>query len=182
MKKEEKLRGRPKNSKLNKDLILLCAKGLLEKENKIPSIRKIASELNVDAMAIYYYFENKNILLESITISLMEDIYEPKSEVLYFNELKTLCKSYLNLLSKYPGLLEIMLSMTSEGPATVFIYRLKVILKPLNIENEKFHIFIDLLADYLHGFALAMSCDKSNSLNIDRIDKPLGLLIKVLED
>ncbi len=81
----------------------------------------LASSLNVDAMAIYHYFSNKNSLLEAITTSLIEDIYEPKVSDSWKLELNELCSSYLTLLNNYPGLLETLLTMSSTSPAAVFI-------------------------------------------------------------
>ncbi|MFC5080198.1 helix-turn-helix domain-containing protein [Vibrio thalassae] len=53
------------------------AKRLMQMDGKIPSIRRLATELNIDAMAIYYYFKNKDELLEAVAVSLVEGIYLP---------------------------------------------------------------------------------------------------------
>ncbi len=179
----KKKRGRPQkeNLQLNSTLILECAKKLLLEENKIPSIRKIALKLNIDPMSIYYYFPNKNSLLEEITSSLMKNIYKPKNSNDWKNELKLLSKSYLNLLSDYPGLLEIMLQMESSEPANEFINRLRIVLSNLELNDEHFNSALCLLADYLHGVALAIQCDSKNKLSINQIDRPLLLFVKAIE-
>ena len=76
---KDKKRGRPKGeaTPLSAPAILEMAKLMMREEGKIPSIRKLATKLNIDAMAIYHYFDNKGALLEAITTSLIEDIYEP---------------------------------------------------------------------------------------------------------
>lgn len=179
----DKKRGRPKkdNNQLSSDIILESAKKLLLVEKKIPSIRKVALELNIDPMSIYYYFPNKNNLLESITISLMEEIYKPNNSNNWKEELVLLSKSYLVLLLKYPGLLEIMLKMESSGPSNEFIKRLEIILLPLRLDKGKFDSVLCLLVDYLHGVSLAMQCDSKNQLSIEQIDNPLNLLINLIE-
>ena len=178
-----KKRGRPKkdNNQLSSDLILESAKKLLLVEKKIPSIRKIALELHIDPMSIYYYFPSKNNLLESITISLMQEIYEPNTSNNWQKELELLSKSYLTLLSKYPGLLEIMLKMESSGPSNEFTNRLETIVLPLKLDEEKFDSILCLLVDYLHGVALAIQCNSKNKLSVKQIENPLNLLIKSIE-
>ncbi|WP_300675249.1 TetR family transcriptional regulator [Desulfoluna sp.] len=150
-------------------------------EGKVPSIRKIAGTLNVDAMAIYHYFSNKNALLEAVTVSLVEEIYKPLGENPWQEELKLLCKSYLKLLKDHAGLLKTMLAMTSEGPAAVFTQRFHVALAPLNAKETQLKNALDFLADYLHGFALAMNCNpKDEHLCVDFVDGPLAFYIRTL--
>jgi AcrR family transcriptional regulator len=179
----DKKRGRPskENNQLSSDIILESAKKLLLAEKKIPSIRKVALELNIDPMSIYYYFPNKNNLLESITISLMQEIYEPNNSNNWKKELVLLSKSYLTLLSKYPGLLETMLKMESLGPSNEFTNHLENILLPLKLDKERFESVLCLLVDYLHGVALAIQCDSKNKLSIKHIENPLNLLIESIE-
>lgn len=79
---KQKKRGRPKGSKkqLSSVVIMDCVKKLMLEEGKVPSIRKIAVTLDVDAMAIYHYFSNKDALLEAVTVSLIDEIYEPSGD------------------------------------------------------------------------------------------------------
>ena len=176
-------RGRPKGSKnkLTPLAILNRVKKIMRSEGKIPSIRKLATALKVDPMAIYYYFSNKNELLEAVTVSLIKEIYQPLGTDNWQEELKTLCKSYLRLLKDHPGLLEIMLTMDSEGPANIFVQRFHIALAPLNIDATILKNALDLLADYLHGFALAMNCNpEDENLNINFVDGPLDFYIKAI--
>ncbi|MCP4116783.1 MAG: TetR/AcrR family transcriptional regulator [Desulfobacteraceae bacterium] len=178
-----KKRGRPAGSKnkLTSPAIINRVKKLMRSEGKIPSIRKLAAALNVDAMAIYYYFSNKNELLEAVTVSLIKEIYEPMDEGNWQNELMLLCKSYLKLLKEHPGLLETLLTMKSEGPSEIFIQRFHIALQPLSLDATTLKSAVDLLADYLHGFALAMNCNPEDEhLNIDSVDGPLGFYITAI--
>lgn len=180
---KKKTRGRPKGSKnqLAASTIIDCAKHLIQTEGKVPSIRKIAGALDVDGMSIYHYFPNKSALLEAVTISLIQKIYEPSGTHPWQMELTLLSKSYLNLLKDHAGLLETILTMASEGPAEVFSQRFHIAVAPLNLDESKLKDALDLLADYLHGFALAMNCNpKDEDLCVDLIDGPLGLYIKTL--
>lgn len=192
---KEKKRGRPKNeaTPLNASTILAMAKSMMREESKIPSIRKLATKLNVDAMAIYHYFDNKSALLEAITTSLIEDIYEPTifdkkscdkgASDLWKQELFRLSQSYLSLLDNYPGLLETLLSMSSTSPADVFSERFRAIVQPLNLEEASIINALSLLADYLHGYALALNCQGAESaLQIDNITGPLKLYCLAIEN
>ncbi len=62
----KKKRGRPteKQSQLSAESILESAKLLMKKDGKIPSVRLLATQLNVDPMAIYYYFKKKMLCLK----------------------------------------------------------------------------------------------------------------------
>lgn len=173
-----KKRGRPqKESKaLSKEVIIETAKKLMVSGGKIPSIRALSSELNFDAMSIYYYFKNKSALLEELTTSLISEIYQPQKDLEWEVELRKLSKSYIVLLSKYDGLLQTLLSMKSTSPANVFISRFKVTIKDLNMSASIENASLSLLADYLHGFSISMSCDSTGKLTVDDIDDSLDVL------
>ncbi|AQS35654.1 transcriptional regulator, TetR family [Shewanella psychrophila] len=194
---KEKTRGRPRGatSQLSAQAIMKMSKSLMREEGKIPSIRKLARCLNVDAMAIYYYFSNKNALLEAITTSLIQEVYQPEAGDLkarehWKNELSQLCTSYLSLLSHYPGLLETFLSMDTISPAEVFVTRFNIVIEPLNLDSESAKNGLDLLVDYLHGYALALSCNgkdcngknSQSTLNMEMIKGPLALYCVALEN
>jgi len=180
----EKKRGRPagKLAQLSADGILETAKCLMKEHGKVPSIRLLATRLNVDPMAIYHYFNNKNSLLEALTTSLVVDIYQPEGRSDWQNELKLLCVSYVEILREYSGLLQTMLSMSSYGPEQIFTERYKTIVSPLTLPPKTEKDGLDLLADYLHGFAYSISCCHDESrINTNMMDGPLALICNVLE-
>ena len=179
----EKKRGRPQKEAggLTADRIVANAKRMMQSSKKVPSIRGLANELNVDAMALYYYFKNKNALLEAVTTSLVAEVYQPEGNVHWRAELTALCKSYLMILSRYDGLLQTLLTMQSTSPADVFIGRFQQIIAPLSLPEAREKAFLDLLVDYLHGFAIAWSCDQSGRLSIEHINAPLELLLQSIE-
>ncbi|MCW8346918.1 TetR/AcrR family transcriptional regulator [Vibrio sp. ZSDZ65] len=153
-----KKRGRPSKSGsgLSQKMIVDAAKALMQQQGSVPSIRKLAAELGVDAMAIYYYFSNKEELLEAVAISLVEGIYQPAGLAPWQEELTELGWSYLTLLSDYPGLLETLLKMRSNGPAEVFTTRFEQVISDIGLVDETQRHAVNLFADYLHGFAFSM--------------------------
>ncbi|KPW01837.1 TetR/AcrR family transcriptional regulator [Pseudoalteromonas sp. P1-11] len=180
MKQSETRRGRPSKEKniLSAELIVSKAKCMMAGTGKVPSMRAISKELNVDPMALYYYFNNKNILLEGVAKSLMSEIYVPSGKLDWKQELKELSKSYLAILRKYDGLLKTLLSMSSNSPADVFISRFNLIVNPLKLRSDQEKAFLDLLVDYLHGFSMALACDSTGELTPDHADNSLGFLFK----
>jgi len=177
MAKNVRKRGRPaqNQSPLSAELIILSARNLMQENAKVPSIRQISSRLDVDPMAIYHYFSSKSALLEALTVSLIEDIYEPQEVDLWQGELEALCKSYLELLRQYSGLLETLLSMKAFGPSQVFNQRLAIALAPLQLSETVFVQARDLIVDYIHGVALAAQCH-SEGLPTECIDGPLSFI------
>lgn len=180
----DKKRGRPagKLSLLSADSILEAAKHLMKEDGKVPSVRSLAMQLNIDPMAIYHYFKNKNLLLEALTTSLVDEIAIPQEGADWQGELKRLCVSYIDLLRTYPGLLETMLSMTSNGPDQRFTERFKIIVSPLALPPKAEKDGLDLLADYLHGFAFSISCcHDENRVKNEMMNGPLALICHALE-
>jgi AcrR family transcriptional regulator len=154
----------------------------MKRDGKVPSVRSLATQLYVDPMAIYYYFKNKNALLEALTTSLVAEIYQPQESSNWQDELKRLCVSYIKLLREYNGLLQTMLSMTSHGPAQVFTEHYQTIIDPLALHKKAEKDGLDLLADYLHGFAFSISCCHDASLiKTEMMDGPLALICRSLE-
>ena len=180
MSESEVKRGRPSKEKnsLSAELIVSKAKSMMAGTGQIPSMRAISKELNVDPMALYYYFNNKSILLEGVAKSLMSEIYVPSGKSDWKQELKELSKSYLTILKAYDGLLKTLLSMSSNSPADVFICRFNLIVNPLKLRSNQEKAFLDLLVDYLHGFSMALACDSTGELTPDSADKSLDFLFK----
>ncbi|MBI9102384.1 MAG: TetR/AcrR family transcriptional regulator [Spirochaetales bacterium] len=179
MEVKKKKRGRPGNSegKLEKSGIIQRARSMILSDQKVPSIRKLAFELGVDPMAIYHYFPNKNFLLEAITIDLIDEISMSNPAFPWRKNLMTLCLSYLKLLITYPGLLQIILSIPSKGPVAIFQERFETAIEELNLSESKKGTILDLIADYLHGFALAVDCHKNEGVLIPMMAKePLNFI------
>ena len=178
-------RGRPnkEQSFLNAEIILNCAKFMMARDGKQPSIRALAKKLNVDPMAIYYYYKNKSTLIEAIAVSLISKIYQPTGKQDWKSELYKLAQSYLAILAKYPSLLETLLSMNCESPANIFYNRFQEILLSLQLSKEVEKDALDLLVDYIHGCAVAMNSNSDHpmTLEVDMMKGPFHLFCRGLE-
>ncbi|WP_022942065.1 TetR/AcrR family transcriptional regulator [Psychromonas hadalis] len=175
--KTAKKRGRPNNkdAQLNQELIIYMAKTLMREQGEMPSIRGLARALDVDAMAIYHYFENKNSLLEAILVSLMDSLYFPPKQQPWQDALLLLSESYLTLLNHYAGLLTTLISMPSDGPKTVFTERFNKIIDPLNLPPQKQKEALFLLINFLHGQALLVTV-RADSETVQRAFKSTFVL------
>jgi len=181
---KDQKRGRPKSgsSQLSAEKILDTAKCMMRQGGKVPSIRGLATELGVDAMAIYHYFKNKNDLLESITVSLVGEVALPEQNQVWQDNLYQLSVSYLSVLNDYRGLLETLLTMKALGPVEVFGERFAAVVNPLNITSEQTEDALHLLVDYLHGYALALNCNPDRTeITVDMVRKPLALYCLAIE-
>jgi AcrR family transcriptional regulator len=172
-------RGRPgkDRGKLEESRIVQTAKDITLRESRVPSIRRLASELDVDPMAIYYYFSNKKALLEAVSSSLIGELYSPVGNLPWKENLRLLCRSYISLLLDYPDLVSIILSIPGEGAATVFMQRFETCVEGLSLEREESFTITSLLADYIHGFSFAAACSGAAEITVDLAEKPLAFII-----
>ncbi|USD38347.1 TetR/AcrR family transcriptional regulator [Ferrimonas sp. SCSIO 43195] len=176
-----KRRGRPLSSQsgLSAERIIEQAHRLLLSEGKVPSLRALAAQLQVDVMALYHYFPNKAALLESLCCTLVSSVYQPEQGQNWRQELTRLSQSYLQLLADHSGLLQTLLSMTSTGPAQVFGERFEQALAPLALTPDQQQQALCLLVDYLHGFALALHAGPEG-LSLEDLNGPLDFYLDSL--
>lgn len=79
--------------------------------------------------------------------------------------------------------METLLSMNSESPAGVFIERFHIVIEPLNLDDVTAKDALDLLVDYLHGYALALNCSNEHSeLDVEMLKGPLNMYCIALEN
>ncbi|MEM6530496.1 MAG: TetR/AcrR family transcriptional regulator [Chloroflexota bacterium] len=181
----DRKRGRPPegSERLSAETIVAAAKDQMLQQGQKLSMRGLARQLNVDTMAIYYYFENKNTLLGAVAVNIMEDIYMPDGSGQWEDELEKLSVSYVSLLRDHPGLLETLLSMAGAGMGHVAVFRARftVAVSNLDMDEETQEAALDLLVDYLHGFALAIHASTdANQVSISQMAGPFQLYIRAL--
>lgn len=173
-------RGRPAKDrkKLEEGSIIQAAKDIILVESRVPSIRRLASELDVDPMAIYYYFSNKQALLEAVSASLIGELYLPVKGLSWKENLRALCRSYIALLLDYPDLVSIILSVPGEGAASAFMQRFEACVGELSLGSEDLITITSLLADYIHGFSFAAACNRSGkAITLEMAERPLAFII-----
>lgn len=147
------------------------------------SMRGIARTLQVDPMALYHYYANKEELLAAVAAVLVDTIYQPPAQGNWRRELRALAISYLETLMKYPGLLETVVGLggQAKGPAEVFRARFAAASASLALSSAQQENAISTLVDYIHGFALAAGHDSKGALRAGNAEGPLKVILDGIE-
>ncbi|EOQ94747.1 transcriptional regulator, TetR family [Leptospira wolbachii serovar Codice str. CDC] len=144
-----------------KQKIIQAALKICEKEGyESFSMRKLATKLELDPMAIYHYFDNK----EELTKAMVEQIFNRfQEEALFFEKnsnssIKKILITYWNLFIDYPGMSLYLIKNSHEDFPSVLSLnqKLKQLLQksyPV-AETEK---ILNILIDFIHGNALAFT-------------------------
>ncbi|TGK92401.1 TetR/AcrR family transcriptional regulator [Leptospira brenneri] len=124
------------------------------------SMRKLATKLNLDPMAVYHYFASK----EELTKAIVELIFHRFENKAMFNAknpkqaFQKILVEYWNLFIEYPGLSLYLIKNSFEDFPSVVLLNEK--LQDLwnafgpgrNVEKK-----LDIIIDFVHGNALAFS-------------------------
>lgn len=147
---------------LSRERILEAAHRLVETQGwHRLSMRKLAAALQVDPMAPYHYFENREALLQALVARVFSPLAEPgprpTGELPWQEALTALAERYLDLAMDAPELVRAL--ARGEGDASVpvqaFDRAMAEILAPLKLRDAHLRTATDLVVDLLHGFALA---------------------------
>lgn len=142
-----------------KEKIIQTALKICEKEGyESFSMRKLAAKLNLDPMAVYHYFRNK----EELTKSMVEQIFSRFQEEIIVSErnpkanLKRVLIAYWNLFLEYPGMSLFLVKNSHEGfPSVISLNeKLQNILFKSFPESDV-DIILNVIIDFVHGNALA---------------------------
>ncbi|MEO0561855.1 MAG: TetR/AcrR family transcriptional regulator, partial [Chloroflexota bacterium] len=182
-----KKRGRPRKGgdHLTDAAIIAAVRQQMFVEKKKITMRGLARRLDVDPMAIYHYFENKNALLEAVAVDVMDELYTPIGVESWETELEKLSLSYLTLLRGHPGLLEAMLRLLNDkrsNPAMVFRERFTRAIADLGLNAKTEQAALNLLVDYLHGVALAhQTSDERSQPDSEQFERTFALYTRSLK-
>ena len=159
----KKRRGRPPHgrSKLQRQLIIEAAAGLLQADGVEFSMRDLSKVLGVDPMAIYNYFKDKKTLL-SATASMLLSELDPNNPPFSRDDnirerLIALSGAYLGLIRKAPMLMHLLARGKVDGvDATMrFAALFGQAVAGKHFANSQEKLFRNVLVDFLHGYALA---------------------------
>lgn len=90
--------------KLTRERIVQNALSLLDAEGKEAfSMRKLASKLSVDPMAVYYHFTNKSDLMHAVMQSMLEECEVPEPGVNWQQDVRNLCSILRQAARDHPG-------------------------------------------------------------------------------
>lgn len=93
-----------KRGKLSPRGVVKRALAMLDEAGEVGfSMRKLASALNVDPMAIYYHFPNKSELLHAVMQEMMARCEIPELNGVWQKDIEDLCNSLRRLAKAHPG-------------------------------------------------------------------------------
>lgn len=99
-------------AKVSANLIKKTALKLLADEPSLASLslRTIATALKIDVSTIYWYFENKQALLQAMADYIANQITFPSSDLAWQEQLAQLYTNIFDVYARYPHAAELMIS------------------------------------------------------------------------
>ncbi|APC11085.1 MULTISPECIES: TetR/AcrR family transcriptional regulator [Providencia] len=158
---KDKKPGRPPANQQTISLELIVTKAIeMLDDNKVDnlSMRMLAKKINVNPMALYHYFSDKDALIQAIANRLYQDIQLPDLPDLY-QQIESLLLHYRQKVTLYPQITLAIFSSPNAFPEqakriTEILTQQLMKLGLSQIEATKWgHILID----YTHGEALSVS-------------------------
>lgn len=93
-----------KRPKLEKDHIVKVALNMIDADGeKAFSMRKLATVLKVDPMAIYHHHKNKSALIHAVMQSMLEAFEVPEPSGTWQDDVRALCNGVRRLALRHPG-------------------------------------------------------------------------------
>ena len=107
--------------RLSRERILEAALKIVDREGlEGLSMRRLGSELGVEAMALYYYFRNKSALLDGLCEKLLADLHlETDPDRDWSGRLRRALTSFRDALRRHPNLVPLMTSRPVLTPAAL---------------------------------------------------------------
>ncbi|GEM_PF-3123158 len=142
-------------TQISKEKILEATLALLDSEGEAFSMRGLGRALNVDAKAIYYYYPNKDSLLNATLKHAMQEVQLPKvTGNTWQAELTSLAHTYANLATAHPNLVPIMIRLDGTMPAAFDLMEpvVEILAKTSLSERHILHVvelFVSLLPSYM---------------------------------
>lgn len=160
--------GRPKAGQavLTRNRILTTALQLIDAEGiGSLSMRRLATELGVDPMAIYHHLPSKATVLAGVVERVFDDLQLPEIHSSSWQEqVRAFARSYYNLTCAHPNLVFYLVTdpECSSSAALAANEILYAALMAAGLPPRLIVLAADLVVDYLNGFALAASSGHLN--------------------
>jgi AcrR family transcriptional regulator len=121
------------------------------------STRKLGRELGCEAMAIYWYYENKDALLDAVVDELMSGVaavFSPASED-WIEVLRRVAHAYRQLALAHPRAFPLLATRRLASEETyAFLERIFELGRVHRIDDAVAARFYRVVASYVNGFAL----------------------------
>jgi TetR/AcrR family transcriptional regulator, tetracycline repressor protein len=153
--------GRPKSGqeRLTRARILSTALALTDAQGvEALNMRRLASALGVDPMAIYHHVPNKRALLAGITELAFDALQVPQAEGMRWqDQVRAFAQGYRTLIQAHPQLVLHLVADLESGAGAILRANemLYTALVEAGLPPRLVVHAADLVVDYLHGVALA---------------------------
>lgn len=108
----------PQRSALSQQRVISTAIGLADQQGlKAVTMRKIALQLNVEAMSLYNHIANKEALLDAMVEAVLSEVSLPSPSGEWQQELRHWCFSMQAALSRHPWATLLLMERMNIGPA-----------------------------------------------------------------
>ncbi|MBC6450099.1 TetR/AcrR family transcriptional regulator [Actinokineospora xionganensis] len=110
----------PRRPALSKELVLHTAVALADETGAgVPSMRKLAERLGVEAMSLYHHFRNKDLILDGMVDLVFAEIELPSDDADWRPAMRERAASMRDALMRHPWAISLMDSRTNPGHATL---------------------------------------------------------------
>jgi AcrR family transcriptional regulator len=142
--------------RLSRERVLQAALALAAREGiESLTMRKIADELGVGAMSLYYHVPNKEQLLDGMVDIVFSEIEPPSTDVDWKTAMRNRALSTRNALRRHPWAIGLMEGRTSHGPANLRLH--DAVLGCLRAAGFSLEMTVHAYSvqdAYIYGFAL----------------------------
>lgn len=155
--------GRPKAGQemLTSDRILTTALRLIDEHGvEALSMRRLATELGVDPMAIYHHLPGKHAILAGLIEIVFNELQLPATENAAWQErVRDFARAYHSITRAHPNLVLYLVTDPKSCAEAALVANevLYTALAAAGLSPQAIVLSADLVVDYLNGFALAES-------------------------
>ncbi|MEV6638050.1 TetR/AcrR family transcriptional regulator C-terminal domain-containing protein [Actinoplanes sp. NPDC051470] len=144
------------NSRLSRESIVTAAVDLADREGLDGlSMRRLAQQLGVDAMSIYYHLPDKNALLTAMTDAVVAEIEPPApTDAPWTEELRALIMAARQAMARHPWAARVLEQRQDPSPAVMLhIERVLGVMRRGGCSIDLGHHAIHLLGSRILGFS-----------------------------
>ncbi|KAF1296694.1 TetR family transcriptional regulator [Enterococcus sp. JM4C] len=144
-------------AKLSKEKIIQTAFHLLEEKENLSwlSMRHIASALDVKAPALYWYFKNKQMLLQAMAETMESHLIVPEIQGIWKKDILAYMESYFDLYTQFPCGIELEIQTVPAYPSRLeHIDTMIQIIRSGGVPLAQSHLAVSSFQNLLIGFMM----------------------------
>lgn len=143
---------------LSKQTVLRVAVAIADEAGTVPSMRKLAERLGVEAMSIYHHFRNKDAVVDGMVDLVFSEVELPRQDAGWQDELRHRARSMRDALTRHPWAISLMDSRSQPGLATLRHHDAVIgCLRSAGFTIAGAAHALSLLDSYIYGFVLQES-------------------------